>query len=166
MNVQKYWSQWLSALGNTSGAKNVDEFQRKHLAAIAASAKAETVSAANVITAAESGKTFFLALAGGFASTLPAPAAGLKYRFVVSVAPTTAYTIVTNGSANIIKGGINELEVDTGDDGPYDNDADTLTFVANVAVVGDWVDFESDGTSWFIRGQTNADGGITLTTAS
>ncbi len=166
MNVQKYWTQWLAALGNTTGAKNVDEFQRKHLAAIAASAKAETVTAANVITAAGSGKTFFLGLAGGFASTLPAPAAGLKYRFVVSVAPTTAYTIVTNGSANIIKGGINELEVDTGDDGPYDNDADTLTFVANVAVVGDWVDFESDGTSWFIRGQTNADGGITLTTAS
>lgn len=162
MNVQKYWTQWLAALGDITGAKNIDAFQRKHLAALAPSAKAETVSAANVITAAESGKTFYLALAGGFASTLPAPAAGLKYKFVVAVNPTTAYTIATNGSANIIKGGVNELEVDTGDDGPYSNAGDLISFVANVAVVGDWVAVESDGTSWFLTGQTNADGGVTI----
>ena len=159
MNVQKYWSQWLSALGNTSGAKNVDEFQRKHLAALAASYKTETVAAANVITASETGKTFFLALAGGFASTLPAPAAGLKFRFIVSVSPTTAYTIVTNGSANIIKGGTIEI---AGTASPYINNGDLITFVANTAVVGDWVELVSDGTSWFLSGMSSADGGITL----
>lgn len=159
MNVQKYWSQWLSALGNTSGAKNVDEFQRKHLAALAASYKTETVTAANVITASETGKTFFLALAGGFASTLPAPAAGLKFRFIVSVSPTTAYTIVTNGSANIIKGGTIEI---AGTASPYINNGDLITFVANTAVVGDWVELVSDGTSWFLSGMSSADGGITL----
>lgn len=159
MNVQKYWTQWLAALGNTTGARNVDEFQRKHLAAIAASYKTETVTAANVITAAESGKTFFLALAGGFASTLPAPAAGLKFRFIVSVSPTTAYTIVTNGSANIIKGGTIEI---AGTASPYINNGDLITFVANTAVVGDWVELVSDGTSWFLSGMSSADGGITL----
>ena len=62
-------------------------------------------------------------------------------------------------------GGINELEVDTSDDGPYDANADTLNFVASVAVVGDFVILESDGTSWYYHGQTNADGGVTTSTA-
>lgn len=123
----------------------------------------ETVTATNVITAAESGKTFFLSAAAGFASTLPAPAAGLRYRFVVATSPTSnGYTIATNGGANIIKGGINELEVDTGDDGPYSAVGDLITLVANVAVVGDWLEVISDGTSWFLTGQTNADGGVTI----
>lgn len=125
-------------------------------------ASTETVTAANVITPEESGATFFLGLAGGFASTLPAPAQGLNYKFIVSVSPTTAYTIATSGSANIIKGGINELEVDTSDDGPYSSAGDLISFVANVAVVGDWVELISDGTSWFLTGQTNADGGVTI----
>jgi hypothetical protein len=162
MNVQKYWTQLLAAFGDVTGARNLDQFQKKHIAAVSPAAKAETVTTTNVITAAESGKTFFLGTAGGFASTLPAPAAGLNYKFIVSVAPTTAYTIATNGSANIIKGGVNELEVDTGDDGPYSAVGDLISFVANVAVVGDWVSVESDGTSWFLTGQTNADGGVTI----
>lgn len=122
----------------------------------------EVVTATNVITAAESGKTFFLSLAGGFTSTLPAPALGLKFRFIVAIDPTTSYIIVTDSSANIMIGGINELEVDTSSDGPYINNGDALNFVNALAVVGDYVDFESDGTSWFFNGQTNVDGGITL----
>ena len=127
-------------------------------------ASVETVITTNVITAAESGKTFFLSLANGFTSTLPAPAAGLNYRFVVAIAPTTAYVIATNGGADIMIGGVNELETDTGDDGPYDDNADAFNFVANVAVVGDWVDFVSDGTSWYFNGQVKADGAVTTST--
>ena len=126
------------------------------------SSQAETVITTNVITASESGKTFYLSLAGGFTSTLPAPFSGGKFRFVVAIDPTTAYIIVTNAGANIMIGGINELEVDTSSDGPYINNGDALNFVAALAVVGDYVDFESDGTSWFFNGQTNVDGGITL----
>lgn len=126
--------------------------------------RVETLAAAKTLTAADSGKTFFLGLAGGFTVTLPAPAAGLQFKFIVSVAPTTAYIIVTNGGANIMIGGINELEVDTGDDGPYDDNADTLNFVASTAVVGDYVEMISNGTSWYFHGQTNADGGITTAT--
>lgn len=159
MNIRKYWTQWLAALGDTTGATNYDNFQKKHITALAPSSKTETVAAANVITASESGKVFFLALAGGFASTLPAPAAGLKYRFVVSVSPTTAYTIVTTSSANIIKGGTIEI---AGTASPYINNGDLITFVANTAVVGDWVELISDGTSWFLSGMCSADGGITL----
>ena len=125
---------------------------------------AASLTATKTVLPEESGTTFFLNLAGGFTTTLPAPALGLKYKFIVATAPTTAYVITTNGGADIMIGGINELEVDTGDDGPYDNNADTLNLVASVAVVGDWVEFVSDGTSWFFTGQTNADGGVTTST--
>jgi len=120
------------------------------------------LAAATTLTGEDSGKTFFLNLAGGFAVTLPAPSSGYRFKFIVKVAPTTAYTIVTNSSNRVIIGGINELEVDTADDGPYDDDGDIITFVANTALVGDWVDMISDGTSWYITGQTKADGGATI----
>lgn len=129
-----------------------------------ASGTAEILTAAKTLTAADNGKTFFLALADGFTVTLPAPALGFEVEFIVSVAPTTAYVITTNGGADVIVAGINELEVDTADDGPYDDDADTFNFVASTAVVGDRVSFKCDGTKFYGIGQTNADGGVTMST--
>lgn len=127
-------------------------------------ASAETVAATNTITIDECGKTFFLSAATEFATTLPTPTAGCEFRFVIAAAPSGAdYTVVTDSSANILIGGVNELEVDTADDGPYDNNGDTITFVDSVSVVGDYVEMVSDGTSWYINGQSNADGGITVT---
>lgn len=129
-----------------------------------ASGSAEVLSAAKTLDQDDNGKTFFLALAGGFTVTLPAPVLGYEVEFIVSVAPTTAYVIVTNGGADVMVVGVNELEVDTTEDGPYDDNADTLNFVASVAVVGDRVKFKCDGTKWYGIGQTNADGGITTST--
>ena len=124
----------------------------------------EIVIADIVITADESGKTFYLSRFGGVQCTLPAPFLGAKFKFVVALDPTTAYIIATDSGADIMIGGINELEVDTSDDGPYDANADAFSFAANEAIVGDYVEFESDGTSWFYHGQTNADGGVTTAT--
>lgn len=123
----------------------------------------ETVITTNVITAAESGKTFFLDLAGGFVSTLPAPESGLRFTFIVKTAPTTAYTIVTSGSANIIKGNANSVAGDAGDSGTSD---DTISFVAAQSVAGDKVELYSDGTSWFAYAITRVAAGVTFTTAS
>jgi hypothetical protein len=111
------------------------------------------------------GGEIYLNRAAGIALTLPAPDAGLSARFIVGTAPATGdYVIGTNGSANIIVIGVNELEVDTNDDGPYDADADAVTLVQAVAVVGDYLDFRCDGTKWYVEGQTNADGGVTTAT--
>lgn len=131
------------------------------------SVKYADLTEASTLTAAQSGSVFFLNSATEFATTLPAPAVGLHYKFICKAAPASAdYTIVTTSSANLFIGGINELEVDTGDDGPYHAAGDTISFVDSVAVVGDWVTVESDGTSWYVTGQANADGGITVTQAS
>ena len=119
------------------------------------SARAETVTATNVIAASESGKTFYLAAATEFVSTLPAPAAGLWFKFVITAAPAGAsYTVVTNASANIIVAHINELDGVAA--GPTTTDSDTITFTDAVAVVGDAVECNSDGTSWFCHGNVAA----------
>lgn len=125
----------------------------------------ESVTAANVIAASESGTTYFLNLAGGFASTLPAPAAGLHFRFIVGTAPTTSYTITTNASANVIFGQV-YCNAGTDEDSATTGGEDTISFVANTAVVGDQVDIVSDGTKWYFKGFCNATGGITITTAT
>lgn len=125
------------------------------------SARGETVTATNVITAAESGKTFFLSSGTEFASTLPAPAAGLRYKFVVAAAPSGAnYTVKTNGDANIIHGQISTAET-SGVDVVTAAAADIINFVSNLSIIGDYCEVESDGTSWFLSGMCKVQDGMT-----
>ena len=128
----------------------------------------ETVTATNTITAAESGKTFFLSSATEFVSTLPAPAAGLRFSFVVSAAPSGAsYTIVTNGSSNIIKGQVYTVDVNSATDPDFETSGgDTISFVDAKAVAGDRVDVICDGTNWFAYCFCSVFDAITITTAS
>lgn len=125
----------------------------------------EVVTATNVITAAETGSVFFLNSATEFVSTLPAPAAGLHFTFIVTAAPSGAsYTITTNGSNNIIVGTVHSS---TG--GNADSETagcDTITFADGVSVVGDTVEVWCDGTNWFAKAFCDADAGITFDTAS
>lgn len=125
----------------------------------------EIVTATNVILASESGSTFYLNSATEFVSTLPAPALGLNFEFIVSAAPSGAsYTIVTASSANIIKGNI--VTSATGAADTETSGGDTISFVDGAAVAGDRVQLRSDGTSWFAYGQCAVATAITITTAS
>ena len=122
----------------------------------------EVVTATNTITADESGSTFFLNSATEFVSTLPAPAAGLRYKFIVTAAPSGAsYTVVTNGSSNVIQG-----IVEVNGAAVAGADEDTITFADGAAAVGDWCEVISDGTNWYVSGQGVGAGAITLTQAS
>jgi len=124
-----------------------------------------TLAATRTVRADESGTTFFLAHATEFVTTLPAPAAGLKYRFVCKIAPAGAnYTIVTNATANIFIGHV--LCVADGAGTSSATAGDTISFVGSAAVVGDYVDVVSDGTSWYVSGMAAVATGITLTAAS
>ena len=122
------------------------------------------LAAAKKLTKSDNGKTLFLALAGGFTVTLPVPYKGGRFKVIVSVNPTTSYFVVTDGSSNVLSGGINELEVDTASDGPSGINADSIELTAAFASVGDYVNFESDGVTWFFDGQTALDGGIVIAT--
>lgn len=122
----------------------------------------EVVTATETLVAGDSGKTIFLNSATEFVTTLPSPAAGLKFRFVVKAAPSGAsYTVVTASSANVIQGlvVVNGASVAGADE-------DTITFADGAAVVGDWAEVVSDGTNWYVSGQGVAAGAITLTQAS
>ena len=125
----------------------------------------EAVTTTNVITAAESGTRFVLKSVTAFVSTLPTPAAGLEYWFYIGATePTTSHTVVTASSANIIVGNVSSPEDAAGSVATV-TDADTITFVANLAVHGDYVHVWSDGTNWYLDGMCKVQDGITTTQA-
>ena len=110
------------------------------------------------VTANENGKTFYLSLAGGFTTTLPAVALGLRYRFIVKTAPTTAY-VITAGSAIMF----GMMEERAGTAGVAGAGITNVNFVANNSIIGDWVEFYSDGTKWYYHGMVDVAVGTTAT---
>jgi hypothetical protein len=127
------------------------------------SANVEVVAATNVITAAESGKTFFLASATEFVSTLPAVAAGLRYTFYVSAAPVGAsYTIVAASGTPII-GHVVTTDVDSATNPGFNTSGVlTITLVDGKAVKGDCVELICDGTNWYARAECSVFDAITF----
>ena len=125
----------------------------------------QVLTSATTLTAAQSGATFFVNNATGFIITLPLPALGLMYEFICTLAVTITDStkIVTNGSANIIKGGNNSV---AGDAGSNALTADTVSFVISASTAGDKVKLFSDGTSWFGYGISRIATGVTFTQAS
>lgn len=120
----------------------------------------EVVITTNVIAASENGRTYYLNLAAGFTSTLPAPALGLKFRFIVKTAPTGApYVIVTTTGANLMFG---MMEERAGTAGVAGSARDTFNFIHNQSIAGDWVEFYSDGTNWYYHGMVDVAAGNTV----
>ena len=129
----------------------------------------EILTKARILSEADVGKTFYLDLATGFTVTLPRmlnSRTSFPLKFVVKTAPASGTYVITENTQfdtdTILVNGINELDVDTGDNGPYSTGCTTITFADGVAVAGDWFVLDRDGTKWYCTGQTNADGGITL----
>lgn len=125
---------------------------------------AEVVITTKAVTAAESGKRFYLALAAGFVTTLPAVALGLNYKFIIQIAVTSNMTIVCPAAATLFKGHVLTTDVNSATDPDFDTTAvATLTFVANKSVAGDWIEVECDGTNWFYSARTSLFDAITGT---
>ena len=133
---------------------------------VAVNTSFETLTAADTLTAKETGKTILLGSATGFAVTLPSPSAGLRFKFIVSVAPTSGnHTVVTASSANIIHGQLASPE-DAAGSVATAAAADTISFVANLAIIGDNAEVVSDGTNWYVSGMCKVQDGMTTTQAS
>lgn len=128
----------------------------------------ETLTATRTLTADESGKTFFLSAATEFVTTLPALQAGLKFSFICTAAPSGAnYTIFTASGANIMKGQIYSVDVNSATDPDFETSGgDTFSFVSAKAVAGDRVDMVCDGTNWFAYGFCSVFDALTITTAA
>jgi len=114
--------------------------------AIDANQDQKSVTADTTLTYSDSGKTILLD-AIGEAITLPAPKAGINYKFLCTAAViTSAWTVAA--TADIIYGSVTEaglvqlLSAET-----------TITVVHTKAIQGDWFTLESDGTNWYCAGQ-------------
>lgn len=120
----------------------------------------ETIAAAKVLTASDSGKYFSLSAAAGAAISLPAVAiAGFKARFTVAAAfATTNWTVVS--ATNVIQGSadVNSTLVPGADE-------NTISFVATAETIGDYIEIYSDGVNFYAYGIAAAVGGITFTAA-
>ena len=122
----------------------------------------ERLITTRVLTAADSGKIFGLALAGGFTVTLPALAAGLRYTFIVEVSPTTAYIIASAEGDNIsLNGGASDGAAVVIDSAGFT--ADQVNLVANLSIIGDRVEVASVGTAgWAASAIVRAGAGVTI----
>jgi hypothetical protein len=157
------------ATGNNTASRNeVLYAERMVIGGLSFDPNGENVTATKSVSANESGQTFFLNSSTEFVTTLPAPALGLRYTFIVAAAPSGAsYTIVTNGSSNIIKGSVYSSDLNAASDGDIETTGgDTITLVDAKAVAGDRVELWCDGTNWFAQGFCSAFDAITITTAS
>ena len=100
--------------------------------------------------------------------TLPSVAdagKGWWVRFVIGTncsSNTIVITEKTSADTDVLIGGINELEVDTSDDGPSTTGATTITIANALDTVGDFVEFICDGSKFYFHGQTKLDGCMTI----
>jgi len=124
-------------------------------------ARTITPTAAVVLTAEQSGSVVFLNASAGFQITLPAKAAGLRFKFVTAAAfATTPFTIVVPAANdNTIQGYANVANVST----PAVNEG-SINFVESAEVIGDWVEVINDGTNWIVSGEAQTAAAITFTT--
>jgi hypothetical protein len=121
----------------------------------------ERLITTRLLTAADSGKIFGLALAGGFTVTLPALAAGLRFKFIIEISPTTAYIITSAEGTNIsLVGAATDGAAITIADAGFA--ATHVNLVANAAIIGDMVDVVSVGTAgWAANATVGVHTGVT-----
>ena len=129
----------------------------------------ESLVTTKTLDVEDSGKTFFLNLAGGFTVTLPAlstVAAGWKVRIVVGITPTTAY-IVTELVGTDTNKLVGNVTTSTGETAPAKFNASGFTLVTFVvssgAVKGDYIDIITDGAFYYVSGCTSVPAAITFT---
>lgn len=108
------------------------------------------ISAAVTLQADESnGQTYILDGGTGVGITLPAATQGWKCKFIIGATFTTdfVFTAETAGTFNgtVMEAGVLQLI----------GAADTITLEDGVEVLGDYIEFSSDGTSIFVFGSTS-----------
>lgn len=105
-----------------------------------------SLSAATTLTAAQSGSIVALTGIVGFAVTLPSPAAGLNYLFVVQDLFGTTDWVITSAAADMY-GTVMELST-----AQLVAGATTINLELATDTIGDWIELFSDGTNWYVRG--------------
>ena len=124
----------------------------------------ETLTAARVVTKADSGTTFVCSGGAGKGITLPSAAAmgsGWNCRFVIGQAFATTDWIIT-ATAAVIRGTVNITEIDDTTDHPATVAGTTINFELGAEALGDYIELYSDGTNIFLNGSVAKQAGITV----
>jgi len=130
--------------------------------------KVESITGDLSLTAADCGTLMVLNAAAGCTVTLPSVAEAGKgwwVRFVVGTNISSNSVVITEKASvdtDVLRGGINELEVDTAEDGPHSAAGTTVTIANALDTVGDFVEFICDGSHFYLYGQTKLDGSMTV----
>ncbi len=112
------------------------------------------ISAARVLTAADSGGVFSVAKTSAYAITLPTPAQGLKFKFLIADTGANIVTI-SDGAAHLF-GIVSVNSVNVVMTG-------TTISLASGNSVGDWISFEGiSATQYLVNGATLAAADITV----
>ena len=120
----------------------------------AVSVTAAAIATTRTLTAADSGGCFSVAKTSAYAITLPTPAQGLRFKFMVLDTGANIVTI-SNGSAHLF-GSVDVNNVHTAMTG-------TTLSLASGGSVGDWVEFEGiDATHYLVTGACIAAADITI----
>lgn len=123
----------------------------------------EVISAAQTLTAADSGKVFILDAAAGATVTLPALEEGLNFKFIVGAAFATSNWVIASAEGDNINGIIADMGATVA--GVPAAGEDQINFVATAETIGDFVEFvcDSSNSQWLVSGMCAANGGITAT---
>lgn len=126
----------------------------------------EVLSAAQTLTAADSGKVFILDAAAGATITLPALAEGLKFKFVVGANFATSDWVIDSAEGDNINGIISDMGATVA--GVPAVGEDQINFVNSAEAIGDWVELVCDysNSQWLVSGVCANNGGITATDPS
>jgi|DEB0MinimDraft_4_1074332.scaffolds.fasta_scaffold35987_2 hypothetical protein len=126
----------------------------------------EVLSAAQTLTAADSGKVFILDAAAGATITLPALAEGLKFKFVVGANFATSNWVIDSAEGDNINGIISDMGSTVA--GVPAVGEDQINFVNSAESIGDWVELVCDysNSQWLVSGACALNGGITATDPS
>ena len=117
-----------------------------------------TTTADTTLTDADSGKLILLNGAVTHDVTLPSPAAGLNFKFVL-IDATADVDVVQAGASDDFKGGLSTI-ADAAGDTPAAGDTKIVFDQSGGAAIGDTVSLECDGTNWFVSGVVAAALGV------
>jgi hypothetical protein len=126
----------------------------------------EVLSAAQTLTAADSGKVFILDAAAGKTITLPALAEGLNFKFIVGAAFATDNWVIDSAEGDNINGAISDMGTTVANVPAVGEDQ--VNFVASAESIGDNIELIADyaNSQWLLSGRCAINGGITVTDPS
>ena len=130
------------------------------------SQRVEVLAAARQLLESDSEKIFMLDLAAGFPITLPAledAKSGWRARFIVKTAPTGGNVVIAEEATkdtNVIAARIPNVAGAAGEESAA---CTYINFIANQAVIADWVEIYCDGDAFYATGIASVAAGITVT---